>query len=222
MNRAQIVTLLEMQHAMNAKVNPNWLRAGYPWLRAVIIEGAEAMEHYGWKWWKQQSTDVEQLRIELVDIFHFAISHVLVHHDGDIDAAATWLETALTMPNDVVYVGRTEHRIAGASMLSKLELMIGMAADSRFSFPLFASLMGDVAMGWEDLFIGYVSKNVLNNFRQDNGYKAGTYRKDWGGAEDNVRLAEIVKTLNSSAESFPNQLYANLRAYYQALPPLPA
>ncbi len=36
MKRAQLMALLEMQGAMNAKVNPNWLKAEYPFLRAVV------------------------------------------------------------------------------------------------------------------------------------------------------------------------------------------
>lgn len=220
MIRSRIRLLLDMQYSMNAKVNTNWLSAGYPWLRAVIIEGAEAMEHYGWKWWKKQDCDVEQLRIELVDIFHFALSDALVHHNGDFEATTNWLAHAMSLPHDAISIGRTEYRLSGAGVIEKLELMIQLAADRRFSFPLFASLLGDVGMTWDDLFTGYVSKNVLNMFRQDHGYKTGTYRKDWGGAEDNVRLAAIVKTLDANSASYAVDLYSALESYYKALPPV--
>jgi len=210
----QIRTLLQMQDAMNAKVNASWLLAGFPWLRAVVVEGTEAMEHYGWKWWKKQDANIEQLRIELVDIFHFALSDVLVHFGGDYIASTNWLQQAMLHPGTVINVGRAEHHLANYDVLAKLELMVGMATERRFSFPLLASIMADVGMTWETMYTGYVAKNVLNTFRQDNGYKDGTYRKDWNGAEDNVRLAEIVKTLDPSAESFPDLLYCELRTYY--------
>ena len=50
----QAATMLELQAIMNSKVDSNWLSAKYPYLRAVAIEGAEAIEHHGWKWWKKQ------------------------------------------------------------------------------------------------------------------------------------------------------------------------
>jgi len=43
------------------------------------------------------------------------------------------------------------------------------------------------------LFEMYVAKNVLNKFRQDHGYKEGSYHKVWNGREDNEVLAEIIR-----------------------------
>ena len=43
----QASTMLSLQTSMNAKVDPNWVEARYPYLRAVVIEGAEAIEHHG-------------------------------------------------------------------------------------------------------------------------------------------------------------------------------
>jgi hypothetical protein len=38
----------------------------------------------------------------------------------------------------------------------------------------------------------YVGKNALNQHRNVNGYKDGTYVKHWHGREDNEHLAEIM------------------------------
>ncbi|RKG72059.1 dUTP diphosphatase, partial [Corallococcus sp. CA049B] len=43
-------------------------------MRAVLVETTEAMDHHGWKWWSKQTMNLEQLRIELIDIWHFALS----------------------------------------------------------------------------------------------------------------------------------------------------
>ena len=51
-------------------------------LRAVAIEGAEAIEHHGWKWWKNRK-DLAQLQMELIDIWHFLLSELLLRNDGD-------------------------------------------------------------------------------------------------------------------------------------------
>ena len=52
---------------------------------------------------------------------------------------------------------------------------------------------GHAGLDGEGLFREYVSKNVLNHFRQDNGYKTGTYQKTWGGQEDNVHLVALME-----------------------------
>ena len=58
---------------------------------------------------------------------------------------------------------------------------------------------------------------MLNFFRQDHGYKEGTYIKDWDGAEDNVRLASIVSTLDVTDPQFGDVLYDKLRLRYEAI-----
>ena len=71
--REQASTMLTLQMSMNEKVDPDWIAARYPYLRAVAIEGAEAIEHHGWKWWKKQEKDLPQLQMELIDIWHFVV-----------------------------------------------------------------------------------------------------------------------------------------------------
>ena len=60
------------------------------------------------------------------------------------------------------------------------------------------------------------SQNVLNMFRQDNGYKQGNYNKDWNGREDNEHLADIMKTLNADSRTFKDDVYAALAQSYAA------
>ena len=74
----KIITMLELQDSMNTRVNTDWRDAGYDWYRAIWIEAAEMLEHYGWKWWKKQQPDTMQVKLEIVDIVHFALSARLV------------------------------------------------------------------------------------------------------------------------------------------------
>jgi hypothetical protein len=55
---------------------------------------------------------------------------------------------------------------------------------------------------------------MLNKFRQDNGYKEGSYIKIWDGKEDNVVMQEI---LNSSSDITPDELYTKLQEAYSKL-----
>jgi hypothetical protein len=64
------------------------------------------------------------------------------------------------------------------------------------------------------LYRHYVGKNVLNFFRQDHGYKDGTYQKQWHGREDNEHLMELLKELDSKVEAYAENLYAALKRRY--------
>jgi len=56
----------------------------------------------------------------------------------------------------------------------------------------------------------YVGKNILNKFRQDHGYKDGSYIKIWNGEEDNVTMQSILEEDNIT----PEELYTALEAAY--------
>jgi hypothetical protein len=72
-----------------------------------------------------------------------------------------------------------------------------------------------VDLDFDSLYRAYVGKNVLNFFRQDHGYKEGTYVKNWAGREDNEHLVEVVSELDSSAADFADLLYQALSERYQ-------
>jgi len=69
-------------------------------------------------------------------------------------------------------------------------------------------------MDLNELFRQYVGKNTLNFFRQDHGYKDGSYIKMWHGEEDNEILAKLVNELDASAADFQQQLYNALKEKY--------
>ena len=206
--------MLELQDGMNRKINPQWGEAGYPFLRAVLVEAVEGLDHYGWKWWKSQAPDLEQLRIELIDIWHFVLSEYLVRAQGDKAAAARALLGDWQMETRVTFDGR-QYDIASLDIRAGLELLAAMAAVRRNCMPLLAALFAACGVDAARLFRDYVSKNVLNHFRQDHGYKTGEYRKLWDGREDNVHLAQILQDLQASDEALPQALYSSLDERYQ-------
>ena len=61
--QTQLLVMLEMQDAMNSRVNPDWRQADNAWYRAIWTECAEMLDHYGWKWWKHQQPDLEQVQL---------------------------------------------------------------------------------------------------------------------------------------------------------------
>ena len=71
-------------------------------------------------------------------------------------------------------------------------------------------------MLFRSLFRQYLGKNVLNFFRQDHGYREGSYRKLWGGREDNEHLLELLPTIDTNARDAEAMLYSALEARYAA------
>ena len=216
LTQQQLNTMLSLQNNMNIKVNPEWLTAGYGYLRAAMVESVEAIDHHGWKWWKAQEKDLPQLQMELVDIWHFALSASIIDYKGDIEATATALASQLAENTPHVKFDGQSYSPAGLSLLDNLELMTGLCAAKRFSVPLFMQIVTQSEMTGEELYRQYVGKNVLNFFRQDNGYKAGTYVKTWDGREDNAHLVEVLDSLDMNAPNYADLVYKGLADRYPA------
>lgn len=203
--QAQILTMLTLQDSMNCKVHPQWREQGYEWHRAIWVECAELMDHYGWKWWKKQQPDIEQVQLELIDIFHFGLSSLLAKNIPAEQLAAQ-LETALRVQYE-----KKEFRVA-------LEDFVQLTLNQRiFVLDAFVQLMAAAGLDFDTLYRGYVGKNVLNFFRQDHGYKDGSYIKNWAGREDNEHLVELMASLDANSQQFKDDLYAGLSQRYRQL-----
>jgi len=198
----QLLTMLTLQDSMNTKVHEQWRQQGFAWYRAIWVEAAEMLDHYGWKWWKHQQPDIEQVQLELVDIFHFGLSALLLASE-DQQAIVSELEAQLQAP------------VKADSFAETLELMVANTlATKGFDVPTFAGLMQWVDMSFDDLFKHYVGKNVLNFFRQDHGYKTGEYQKIWNGQEDNEVLMAVLNRIDPEVTDFQQQVYDQLKAAY--------
>jgi dimeric dUTPase (all-alpha-NTP-PPase superfamily) len=197
------LVMLDMQDEMNCHVDADWLTRGREWYRAIWIECAELMDHYGgWKWWKHATPDLEQAMLELVDIWHFGLSLRLVKGAPRRDIAAAIVAEWTAPP-------------AAQGFLVEVECLAAAALEGRcFAVGSVANLVAACGRDFDDLYRTYVAKNVLNVFRQDHGYRSGTYVKTWDGREDNVVLAELLGTLDSDAADFRRQVYAALDQAY--------
>jgi dimeric dUTPase (all-alpha-NTP-PPase superfamily) len=198
----QLLVMLEMQDAMNARVNPDWRQAGNAWYRAIWTECAEMLDHYGWKWWKHQQPDLEQVQLELVDIMHFAMSDYLLR-EADSDAVAARIEAELSDPRQYPDI-----RVAIEAMAQST------IAQQSMHFSDFAGIMALIEMNFDQLYCTYIGKNVLNFFRQDHGYNDGSYIKIWNGREDNEHLVEVLASLDSASANFRKDVYHGLQQRY--------
>lgn len=197
--------MLDLQDAINRKVDPNWTERGFEWYRAIWVECAELLDHYGWKWWKQQNPDIEQVKLELVDIWHFGLSLLLLRDlPRDQLIAEVGAQLAAPRPSEDfrAEVEQFAHQVLGTR---------------DFDVAAFAPLLAGAGLDFDELYLRYVGKNVLNRLRQDQGYQDGGYQKLWDGREDNEHLVEIAAALDGANPTFQHQLYQDLLHRYREL-----
>ena len=217
LTESQLGLMLEMQNSMNSKVNADWISANNDWYRAIQVEGVEGIEHHGWKWWKKQARDLEQLQMELVDIWHFILSAALQRCAGNVSQAIDGMLSELSHQHQIIEFDNKSYTLSTLTSLEKLDLLVGLSAAKRMSLVLFESILFDCEMSWIDLARQYIGKNVLNTFRQDFGYKNGTYIKIWAGREDNEHLVEILATISMDRIEVREVIYGLLKERYFSL-----
>lgn len=219
MDKTKLTVMANMQNDLNMVINPNWHEAGYPWPRAIMVEAVEALEHYGWKWWKAQPPQtpevVAQIQLELVDIWHFAMSHIIginIVQGGDVGSA---IDEMFQYFSDLEANPDHLGDVSQLGVHDLFDMLIGSAGIQRqVNGAAFSMLMRHFDLSWDKMYDMYIGKNVLNQFRQANGYKEGTYMKIWNGQEDNVYLAALMER---HPDATPTMLNNMLVEYYKTV-----
>lgn len=201
--RAMLHTMADMQEQHNVLVHPQWREQGFEFYRAMWVECAEMLDHFGWKWWKQQTPDIDQVKLELVDIWHFALSELMRERAIDPAVAEQLATVSVDKATDPEGFRLAIETLAAACLSTR---SIDLSA--------FCAAMAALPMDYAELYALYIGKNMLNRFRQNNGYKSGEYRKLWQGREDNEHLIELLDELSDVPEQLPERLYAGLEARY--------
>ena len=188
------------------------------WRRCIYLETAELVDSYPWKHWKNidANPDYENIKIEIVDIWHFVMSEALrdykVNKKGDVQA----------LSNDMLQLPYYKD-FASDSVSAQLAVFEQIALIEDFMKILFTSdnildwvddffkMSGSLQTNLSELYQLYIGKNILNQFRQDHGYKEGTYIKQWNDVEDNVVMQQI---LAKHSDMSPEKLYDLLEEAY--------
>lgn len=200
---AKTIVMLEMQDAMNSRVDPDWLERSRAWHRAIWIECAELMDHYGgWKWWKDSPCDKAQSLLEIVDIWHFGLS-MRITRERNHRASAEAIIAQWNVPIKT-----------GGFLRDVEELAEHALAHKSFHVAAVPTLLAGLDCDFSDLHRSYVGKNVLNFFRQDHGYREGSYVKEWHGREDNEHLVDILGVTDPDLPDYRDRLYSALKAAY--------
>lgn len=215
--------MLEMQSVLNEMTNGADWRNGktalgkvIDWRRCIVMETAELIDSYPWKHWKavDAQTDIENVRVELVDIWHFLLSLALEQFESE--KALELLNKALDVSNEsqtILSELSTIEQVHIHEIMMRTALESVQVSESYLSALTIAFFNScKVAeLDFDQLYQIYMAKNVLNKFRQDHGYKEGTYIKEWNGKEDNVVMFEIIAHMSSFSG---DELYLGLKKAY--------
>ncbi len=204
--REMLNKICEMQDLLNIHTNGiNWKSANIPWYRAIFIEYSEMMNYLPWKWWKGGCEDLEQLKLELIDILHFGISDIL-----------TTEKYVLSKINFMMNVFEFYKPNNEASLEELIETTVKSTLQTKhFDIVGFVNIAKRINLDIPEIYKLYMGKNVLNKFRQDHGYKQKTYIKTWNGKEDNFYLMQILNEITEIEEDFEQKIYKALEELYK-------
>ena len=225
--RTIVLEMLKMQQSLNDETNGLGWENGYTnknklisWRRCIYMECAELIDSFAWKHWKSidAKTNEQNLRIEVVDIWHFIMSLALQIYKakqlGDVETLAEdicqssgfsdYCKEPLKVEDESIY-----------EIMNDVEMLIhecsGFDYDIFDIFKIYFSMSLKCGVNLYSLYECYIAKNVLNRFRQNNGYKEGSYKKIWNGHEDNEVMSEIL----SNGVSKIDEIYAALEREYK-------
>ncbi|BAF72516.1 dUTP diphosphatase [Sulfurovum sp. NBC37-1] len=221
----KILQMLKLQQQLNDATNGEGWEKGVTkngklidWKRCTYLECAELIESYPWKHWKNidAEPDYENIKIEAVDIWHFIMSQGLEDYKikglgniEDLTDAICSLKNYQsfreeTTPTDKNYYEQIE-------VVEKLMKVLFCNDSTTELMETFIDVAMQSGLNLDSLYKLYVGKNILNQFRQDHGYKEGNYNKIWDGKEDNVTMQHI---LDEKDEITPEDLYTALEEAY--------
>lgn len=206
-------------NGLNWELGVNKFNKEINWLRCIHMEVSELIESTPWKHWKniKQGSDINNIHIELVDIWHFLMSYIL--QETNIPKAVSLVNTHCIYESIKIEDLNVKSLIDESEKLSYISLAIqtgnmpAFTGVERFIEQYFRTCkIAGLSFNWLQKI--YIGKNCLNLFRQNNGYKEGTYIKIWNGDEDNVAMMNIIA--NEENITF-DEVYNELENKYKSL-----
>ena len=184
------------------------------WLRCIHMEVAELIDSTPWKHWKNINSepDMNNIHVELVDIWHFLMSYIL--QETNVPRAVSLVNThciyEASEDIDVKAMVKEAEKLSYIALAIETGNIPSFGGIERFIDQFFRCCkISGLSFTWlQKLYIG---KNCLNKFRQDHGYKEGTYIKTWNGSEDNVIMVSVLENMENV--SF-DELYSKLEENY--------
>ena len=224
----KLLEMFTLQQKLNDETNGVGWENGYNkhnriinWRRCIYMECAELIDSFNWKHWKDLNIEPnwDNIKVEIVDIWHFVMSLGLEYYKtnnlGNTDKIVDYV-------NDTKYIGefckeRDSHNSSESlEIVNTIEHLMKDTLNGEDFYKIvddFFQCASHCGVDMDILYKFYLAKNVLNQFRQNNGYKESTYKKIWAGKEDNDVMLEILEKKSLGA----NELYEELIIRYSKI-----
>lgn len=226
----QILEMVKLQQELNDSTNGEGWEKGVTkngkmidWKRCIYMEAAELIDSFAWKHWKgiNQEPDWENIKIETVDIWHFVLSLLLQEYKLQNRGSLEELSAHIISQEGYKAFSTLDYRpeIDMYELIKMVEHMMfdvlkpeGFELDALIND--FFTMALHCGVNLQKLYTLYIGKNILNRFRQEHGYKEGTYIKVWNGDEDNIVMLDIMA---KNPEYGVGELYHALEEVYKTL-----
>jgi len=227
----QILEMVKLQQELNDSTNGTGWENGLTkngkvidWKRCIYMESAELIDSFAWKHWKaiNKAPDWDNIKVETIDIWHFALSLLLQEYKLQNLGSLEDLATHIVSKDAYKAFASSEAKTDDDDLYKVIKMVEHMMYDvlkpegfdlDRFITDFFTMAL-NCGVNLDVLYSLYIGKNILNRFRQDHGYKEGTYIKVWNGDEDNVVMQDIMAKNPSFGV---NELYSGLEDVYKQL-----
>lgn len=223
MFKIKILKMLNLQDELNKKIDKNWLTKpehDFHWRCDAMVEIGELLASTGYKHWKLDKLDIKNVKMEVIDVFHFLISQVLynsnnnkIHIDDVADVLSNIFRKNLIQSELNKYDEKYENYFINNfkfnpdknlgdekyfrnKLIDLCEEFIIKNRKGKDAFASSNALVKIIALTFEtfdEFYNLYLVKNALNIVRQKKGYKEGTYIKLWDKTrEDNEIAIEYI------------------------------
>jgi len=208
-NKLEMLKILfNMQNDANTLTNGDCWVEGFNengleinWCRCMRFELVEAIDQsFSWKHWKNiknnnqydyMQNGLHNVKIELVDVFHFLMSEnikqswtsEMIALFDKFDLSNTKIFTQIELIQEIENLERIVFNYEDDNTFQNMKIL----------YNTFWKVVLSV-MTFNEVYEMYILKNTLNIFRQNNGYKDGSYIKEWGidKLEDNLFLETYI------------------------------
>jgi len=220
------ITLIErlcsLQSELNEELIPNWKEQNFDWSTAIVVESAELIDSFAWKWWKAGKDDIENAKVEIIDLLHFYLAALEELDNNNFDCMLDRKTQFELAEIALAELGQTPIlNLSSESLIAKVKHSMVAAINGEFAtgLKLILSVGVELGMTIQEILALYYGKYALNQIRKRNGYQDGTYIKEWNlygkEEEDNYWMQQliIVKKTNKYIES-PDEIIDTLQSFY--------
>ena len=238
-----ILNIIQKQIDLNIITlkDPEWLgKKKVQWIDAIICKAAEGISSSDYKWWENSEVDLLNIETETINLIHFIISILLEEKEVNNSTLTKLIYIGYTLfkkgevyssveqfNNDIpmekrkaVIINRFKNiiKLSFLEDINKIPLLFKLLFELLYMSLIFKDCKTDLDY-FNLVFNKYMTKNILNKFRQDNGYKDNFYIKDWDGREDNIVVFEFVNNLENKnmllkSNTFEDVIYGFMNSTY--------